>query len=155
MKPLTWDRGYDNVLGQGYRTPREAVIDEYGAGANRKIWRTTCSSTTFSTKNLTWSHLGLKSGLRGEMPVGRAVLLRPALTNFSARAITAVVADLNLQVCLYTGRSSSICIQQPTSFPLQSCWNAVGLFAVTACSGNWRADTTDEPWCDVINGIHS
>jgi hypothetical protein len=32
MKPLTEDRGYDNVLlGQGYRTPREAVIDEYGA----------------------------------------------------------------------------------------------------------------------------
>jgi hypothetical protein len=32
MKPLTYDRGYDNVLlGQGYRTPRGAVIDEYGA----------------------------------------------------------------------------------------------------------------------------
>jgi hypothetical protein len=32
MKPLTLDRGYDNVLlGQGYRTPRGAVIDEYGA----------------------------------------------------------------------------------------------------------------------------
>jgi hypothetical protein len=33
MKPLTYDRGYDNVLlAQGYRTPRGAVIDEYGAG---------------------------------------------------------------------------------------------------------------------------
>jgi hypothetical protein len=32
MKPLTEDRGCDNVLlGQGYRTPRGAVIDEYGA----------------------------------------------------------------------------------------------------------------------------
>jgi hypothetical protein len=32
MKPLTEDRGYDNVLlGQDYRTPRGAVIDEYGA----------------------------------------------------------------------------------------------------------------------------
>jgi hypothetical protein len=32
MKPLTSYRGYDNVLlGQGYRTPRGAVIDEYAA----------------------------------------------------------------------------------------------------------------------------
>jgi hypothetical protein len=32
MKRLTYDRGYDNVLlGQGYRTPRGAVIDENGA----------------------------------------------------------------------------------------------------------------------------
>jgi hypothetical protein len=32
MKPLTLDREYDNVLlGQGYRTPHGAVIDEYGA----------------------------------------------------------------------------------------------------------------------------
>jgi hypothetical protein len=36
MKPLTYDRGYDNVLlGQGYRTPRGAVIDEYGAVVER------------------------------------------------------------------------------------------------------------------------
>jgi hypothetical protein len=32
MKLLTSYRGYDKVpLGQGYRTPRGAVIDEYGA----------------------------------------------------------------------------------------------------------------------------
>jgi hypothetical protein len=32
MKPLTLYRGYDYVLlGQGYRTPRGVVIDEYGA----------------------------------------------------------------------------------------------------------------------------
>jgi hypothetical protein len=32
MKSLTYDRGYDNVLlGQVYRTPRGAVVDEYGA----------------------------------------------------------------------------------------------------------------------------
>jgi hypothetical protein len=32
MKPVIWYRGYDNVLlGQGYRTPRGAVVDEYGA----------------------------------------------------------------------------------------------------------------------------
>jgi hypothetical protein len=32
QKPLTEDRGYDNMLlGQGYHTPRGAVIDEYGA----------------------------------------------------------------------------------------------------------------------------
>jgi hypothetical protein len=32
MKLLTYYRGYDNVLlGQGYRTTRGAVIDEYGA----------------------------------------------------------------------------------------------------------------------------
>jgi hypothetical protein len=31
MKPLTLNQQYDNVLlGQGYRTPRGAVIDEYG-----------------------------------------------------------------------------------------------------------------------------
>jgi hypothetical protein len=35
MKPLTYDRGYDNVLfGQVYRTPRGAVIDEYEAMVN-------------------------------------------------------------------------------------------------------------------------
>jgi hypothetical protein len=32
MKLLIYDQGYDNVLlGQGYRTPRGAVRDEYGA----------------------------------------------------------------------------------------------------------------------------
>jgi hypothetical protein len=32
MKPLTLDKGYENVLlGQGYRIPHGAVIDEYGA----------------------------------------------------------------------------------------------------------------------------
>jgi hypothetical protein len=32
MKPLTWDRGGDNVLlGRSYPTPHGAVIDEYGA----------------------------------------------------------------------------------------------------------------------------
>jgi hypothetical protein len=32
MKPLTYDGGYDKtLLGQGYRTPLEAVIDECGA----------------------------------------------------------------------------------------------------------------------------
>jgi hypothetical protein len=32
MPGETQDRGYDNVLlGQGYRTPRGAVIDDYGA----------------------------------------------------------------------------------------------------------------------------
>jgi hypothetical protein len=31
MKSLTQDQGYDNVLlGLGYRTPRGAVINEYG-----------------------------------------------------------------------------------------------------------------------------
>jgi hypothetical protein len=31
MKPLTHDRRYDNMLlGQGYRTPHGAMIDEYG-----------------------------------------------------------------------------------------------------------------------------
>jgi hypothetical protein len=31
LKFLTYDRGYDNaLLGQGYRTPRGAVIDGYG-----------------------------------------------------------------------------------------------------------------------------
>jgi hypothetical protein len=32
MKPQTWGPGYGNVLlGHGYRTPRGAVVDEYGA----------------------------------------------------------------------------------------------------------------------------
>jgi hypothetical protein len=32
MKPLTEDRGYNNMLlGQGYRTRHGAVINEYGA----------------------------------------------------------------------------------------------------------------------------
>jgi hypothetical protein len=32
VKPLTLDRGCDSVLlGQSYRTPHGAVIDEYGA----------------------------------------------------------------------------------------------------------------------------
>jgi hypothetical protein len=32
MKPLTYDRGYDDVLlGQGCRTPRGVVINENGA----------------------------------------------------------------------------------------------------------------------------
>jgi hypothetical protein len=36
MKPLTYDRGYDNVLlGQHYRTPRGAVIDECRASVNK------------------------------------------------------------------------------------------------------------------------
>jgi hypothetical protein len=31
MKPLTYDRGYDNVqLGQGYRTSQETVINDSG-----------------------------------------------------------------------------------------------------------------------------
>jgi hypothetical protein len=34
MKPITEDRGYYNVLlAQEYRTPRGAVIEEYGAGS--------------------------------------------------------------------------------------------------------------------------
>jgi hypothetical protein len=51
MKPLTYDRGYDNVLlGQGYRTPRGAVMDEYGAVVellaeqNQRTRRETCSN---------------------------------------------------------------------------------------------------------------
>jgi hypothetical protein len=71
MNPQTYDQGYHNVLhGQGYRTPRGAVIDEYGAmvewwlaGENRRAQRKTCCSATSSTTNLTWSHSGLDPGL--------------------------------------------------------------------------------------------
>jgi hypothetical protein len=60
MKYLTSYRGYDDVLlGQGYRTPRGAVIDEYGAmvgwwsaGENRRTRRKTCSSATSLTTNV-------------------------------------------------------------------------------------------------------
>jgi hypothetical protein len=77
MKPLTLYRGYDNVLlGQGCRTPRGAVIDEYGAvvkwwlaGENRRTGSETCCSVTSSTTNITWRHSGLNPGLRRKKPV--------------------------------------------------------------------------------------
>jgi hypothetical protein len=51
----TWDRGYDNVLlGQGYRTPRGAVIDEYGATMGWWL----AGEQKNSEKNLLQCHFG-------------------------------------------------------------------------------------------------
>jgi hypothetical protein len=63
------------LLGQGYRTPRGVVIDEYGAVMEwllpvkkRRNLRETCFSATVSTMNLTWSHPKLNPGLPGKKP---------------------------------------------------------------------------------------
>jgi hypothetical protein len=80
------------LLGQGYRTLRGAVIDDYGAmvewwltGKTRRTRRKTCSSATSSTTNLTWSHPGLNSGLLSEKPASSSLNCGILITNGSTR----------------------------------------------------------------------
>jgi hypothetical protein len=58
MKPLPWVAGCDNMLlGQGYRTPRGAVVGEYEQWFELRL--TVENRRTISCTNLT-SHPGLK-----------------------------------------------------------------------------------------------
>jgi hypothetical protein len=68
------------MLGQGYRTPHGAVVDEYGAmvelslsiGKPKNYEKNLPSAALFTTSP-TRNDLGAKSGLRGERPATTAI----------------------------------------------------------------------------------
>jgi len=126
MKPPTWNRGHDNVLlGKSYRTPRGALIDEYGAVMVWRLGRETVK-------------LGEKPGIVPLDPPWIRVVVTPTWSRVSFHnhwpSFTGIilVTCVCLSVYLMTRTEISVSWQQMTCFRAAKCYFST-LYSLDYC----------------------